>query len=267
MRIGAHCPISGGFLTSLDYLKNVDGNTLQIFSGSPRMWFKPPIDESEASQYTSARMKMGYSPLIIHASYLINIASPKEDLWRKSLDALHAEIKRADVLSADYLVLHPGSYTTFSKEDGMESIIKALNGLAEIEHSVKLLLENTAGTGHSMGHLLDDLINIKSETRESVAFCLDTAHAFGAGYTPEDMLKHPLALNVEVIHINDSLVEFNSRKDRHAHIGQGQIGLNGLRTIVNHKEWADKPFIIETPWENDQNRLSIARLKSLIQTS
>lgn len=263
MRVGAHCSVSGGYPAALEYLKSIGGNTLQIFSGNPRGWKKAPIDPDKASVFNKLRVDMVIGPLIIHSPYLINLAGSGE-VKKKSEFAFTEELLRADILKAEYFVIHPGSGGEASPEEATERVIEALTRiLNKISPKVKVLLENTAGGKSSPGKDLDNLLYIDAQLKGLTGFCLDTAHAFESGYLTAELLEHEFSARAEVVHINDSMTKHNSGHDRHAHIGEGEIGLSNLKAIVNHPPLKDIPFIIETPKEEGMDKKNISILKEL----
>lgn len=265
MRIGIHCPISGGYIKAVDYLQSAGGNTMQIFSGNPRGWARPDPSNITADEFYTLRKEKNIAPLVIHAPYLINLASPSTDIHEKSATSLAHELVISDKLKADYLVLHPGSYTTSSKEEGTEKIIKTLNEiLNDINPKTELLLENTAGQGSSIGSDFDELLAMKKALNNRINFCIDTAHAFEAGYSIDEILNHKISDFIKVVHINDSKTPLGSHKDRHHHIGEGMIGIDNFKKLINHPAWKDKPFILETPWDEGYDKKNIALLKSLL---
>ena len=192
-------------------------------------------------------------------NYLINLATPKDELYEKSKTALKDDIQRADLLNADYLVLHPGNHTGSGVGAGIKRVNQALKEvIAETEPEVKLLLENVAGAGTEVGANFDELAKMADGiSLGRVGICLDTCHAFAAGYdlSTEEGLEDLIneieetfgVENLSVIHTNDSKGELGNNKDRHYHIGQGKIGLDGFDNLVNHPQLRDKAFIIETP--------------------
>ncbi len=259
MRIGPHCPVSGGYAKTVEYLLYTGGNTLQIFSGNPRGWARKPINKKKAAEFTALREKHGIGPLFIHAPYLINIAGQGE-IYDKSVIALKTEFQRADMLNADYLVLHPGS--SINKKDGIKQIVSAFKTVtAERAPKTKLLIENTAGSGNQMGNSPEELLQLRDRLGLQAGFCIDTAHAFQAGFSMEDM--EDLAPYTRLIHVNDSKTGFGSHSDMHAGIGEGSIGISRFASVINSPLWKEKAFIIETPGGKEADLKNINLLKSL----
>ncbi len=261
-RIGIHTSIAGDIRSALDIANNLGANALQIFSASPRMWSRGvgsnAIASSERFRARRAELKLG--PLVIHTNYLINLASCQRVLRVRSIQAFHDEIVRAVALGADFLVTHPGSGC------GVEmsaAVVAIADGLRHAARGVKLgglriLLENTAGQGTSVGSRFSELRAILDLCPElPLGVCIDTAHLFAAGHDLRraEGLERALAEiagaiglhRVFVIHVNDSKGALGSHLDRHEHIGHGKIGREGFRRILNHPQLAGRAFILETP--------------------
>jgi len=276
MIIGKHVSIAGGLDKSIKRVVDIGCNSMQIFIKSPRSWKARELNEEEINKFKSERQKYNLSPVEVHATYLINIASPKKDLWKKSVEGLITDYKRSDKIGADYLVFHPGSHTGDGLDNGIERIIDALNTILHtLNSNTVILLENMAGTGSSIGasfEVLDKIIK-NVENNDRLGVCIDTCHAFAAQYNLavknglENMIcdiENSFGLDrLKVIHVNDSKYSFGENKDEHAHIGEGEIGKNGFANIINHPKLKNIPFILETPWFNDGPDEDITLLKSL----
>ncbi|MFB6282847.1 MAG: deoxyribonuclease IV [Halobacteria archaeon] len=259
MNIGAHVSVAGGVDKAVEREDDIGGNCGQIFAGSPRTWSVSEYSENEGEEFQDLRLEEGQSPYVIHSTYLVNLATPKDDLMEKSLNCLQAELDAADTLGIEYLVFHPGAHTGSGVEDGLERIGEGLDELV-IPDGVKLLLENTAGKGTTLGKSFEQLSQMMELTEKSgddVGVCIDTCHAHAAGYDLcddgafEDMLEEiedRIGMDsVEVLHLNDSKDELGSEKDNHQHIGEGHIGDEGFSNVVNCDEFEDLPMILETP--------------------
>jgi deoxyribonuclease IV len=264
IRIGIHTSIAGEIASALDLAHNLGANALQIFSASPRMWRRPAdgskrVDPS-AQRFRARREELNLGPLVIHDNYLINLASPDRILRVRSIQAFHEEIVRAVALGADFLVAHPGS----GKGASMSAAISAIaDGLKQAARGVKfenlrILLENTAGQGTSVGSRFAEIKSIIDQCPElPLGVCVDTAHLFAAGHDLRSVegLEKALAeidatvglARVSVIHVNDSKAALGSHLDRHEHIGKGKIGRDAFRRILNHPQLAGRAFILETP--------------------
>jgi deoxyribonuclease-4 len=280
IRIGIHTSIAGDIAGALDIAQGLGANALQIFSSSPRMWVRGTsrIPEADAKRFRERRKELALGPLVIHDSYLINLASPNPVLRTRSVQAFHQEIVRALALGADYLVLHPGS----GRDGSRESAIKAIaEGLRQATRGLKIgelqiLLENTAGQGMSVGSRFEELKAVLDASPDlQLGVCIDTAHAFAAGWdirTPPGLeallgaIDRTVGLaRVPVFHVNDSKAPLGSRVDRHEHIGKGKIGLDAFGRILNHPFLAGRAFILETPIDKPgDDRRNVATLWKLI---
>jgi deoxyribonuclease IV len=238
-------------------------NTFQIFSASPRMWRARAADVQQIRLMRAARERHDLYPLAIHANYLINLASVDAVIRPKSIDAFRGEIERAEAIGAEHLVVHPGSYRGQSVEEGIAAVALALRDAAEGlgPLRVKVLLENTAGSGAALGSRFEELQRIRELAGEltdlAVGYCLDTCHLLAAGFdiaSPaglRETVRHAdnvLGLDhVYMFHANDSKAPRGSRVDRHANIGEGHIGIDAFRRILTHPKLRGKPFVLETP--------------------
>ena len=262
LRIGIHTSIAGDITGSLDMAHGLGANALQIFSSSPRMWARGSsrITDADAARFRARRKELALGPLVIHANYLINLASPNPVLRTQSVQAFHQELARGVALGADFLVVHPGSRLESSIEAGeaaiAQSLKQAARGLKLGE--LRILLENTAGQGSSLGSRFEELKAVLDACPElPLGVCVDTAHLFAAGWDIrkaaglEATLRHiegTVGLDrVRIVHMNDSKVALGSRVDRHEHIGKGKVGLEAFREILNHPMLAGRAFILETP--------------------
>lgn len=280
MRIGIHTSIAGDIAKSLESARKLGCNALQIFSASPRMWPRGGwhIAEADAARFRARRAELGIGPVVIHANYLINLASSNPVLRVKSIQALHGEIVRAQVLGADFLVVHPGCALSAAPSAAIRLVAEALrdavrgdgiqNGRAtkRPKEGLRVLLENTAGMGSAVGTRFEDLRAMLDEAAGlPLGVCVDTAHAFAAGYpihtangldqTVAELDRTVGLERVAVLHVNDSKTPFGSRVDRHEHIGRGKIGMEAFRRILTHPQLsagasdglAGRAFILETP--------------------
>ena len=259
-RIGFHAPIKGGLHNALLRVKELDCQTVQIFSRNPRGWQAKPLTESDINLFKETRRKTRISPVVIHANYLINLAASDETFLQKSRESFREELERGILLGADYLVVHPGSSRGACEADGIATCAESLKiAAAGLDlSSITILLENTAGQGECIGHRFEHLRQLMDACPElPIGVCLDTAHAFTAGYDirEEDGLDATIqwldrtvgTKKVRAIHFNDSRAEYYSRVDRHWHIGQGHIGREALRRVARHPKLAHAAFILETP--------------------
>lgn len=258
-RVGAHVSVSGGVDKAVERQEEVGGNCGQIFAGSPRTWSVSEYEEAEGDEFLDARDEEDQNPYVIHSTYLVNLATPKDDLFEKSLKCLQKELEAAENLEVEYVVFHPGAHTGSGRENGIERIAEGLDEL-EIPENVTLLLENTAGKGTTLGKTMGELremIKASETDEEKIGVCIDTCHAHAAGYELredegfEDFLQEieeDLGLEkVKILHLNDSKDEKGSEKDNHEHIGEGNIGLEGFRNVVNSEKLEEIPMVLETP--------------------
>lgn len=276
MRLGAHISIAKGIPYLVDRQSEIGGNCGQMFVGSPRTWAVSSFNGSDGTDFLALREELDQHPYTVHATYLINLASPKDGLRQKSIDCLQAELEAAAELHVDYVVVHPGAHTGSGRENGISRIGESLDRLS-IPDGVTLLLENTAGSGTTLGHTFEELrtmIDRTTTAEEKLGVCIDTCHAHAAGYelvdadgfrSTLDQLDATLGTEmVKVLHLNDSKDERGSRKDHHEHIGDGHIGIEGFRNVVNADVLADLPMVIETPKDDEESDpQNIDRLKQL----
>lgn len=281
MPFGAHMSIAGGFDQAIRRGQQTGCETVQIFVKNASRWQAKPLEEGDIERFRQARRETGIEPVLAHNSYLINIGSPDEDLWEKSLDSLTQEIERCALLEIPYLVMHPGAHSGAGEEVGLRRITAALNeALKKTEESgVMILLETTAGQGSVLGGAFEHLAQIIEDSfcPERLGVCFDTCHAFVAGYdlrSPEACERTFAELDriigiarLKAIHLNDSRGGLGSRRDRHEHIGMGQIGLEGFRWIVNNPLLSHLPMILETPKGKDMKEdvENLGVLRSLLE--
>ena len=279
LRIGIHTSIAGDIAASLDLAHRLGANALQIFSASPRRWARGSsrIGEADARRFRDRRRELKLGPLVVHANYLINLASPEPVLRTRSTQAFHQEILRAIALGADFLVVHPGCAMGMAREAATGVVAQSL---AQAARGVKLgglrvLLENTAGQGSSLGSRLEELRAILDRCPNlPLGVCIDTAHLFAAGWSlhTEEGLSAALADldrilgldRVFVLHVNDSKAPRGSRVDRHQHIGKGLMGIQAFGRILNHPRLRTCAFILETPIDRPgDDRRNVAALWKL----
>lgn len=286
-RIGIHLGTGGGVSTAVERAQELGANTFQIFSSSPRMWRAPKIPAEQIERMQALRAKYDVGPLVIHASYLINLCSKTESVRKNSTAAFRGEVERALSLGAEFLVLHPGSWNGLTRDEGLslaaESITKAVDGLdlaglKMAEAGFKILIENTAGAQFSLGGSFEQVAELVERLRPvaPVAVCLDTCHTHVAGYdlVTEAGYEETVALidatvglgTVQVWHCNDAKAERGSKLDRHENIGQGTMGLEPFRRLLNDSRFAHCAFIAETPVdESGDDERNVRVLKSLVE--
>ena len=273
LKLGLHVSISGSIDKAVDRAVKLGCNTFQIFTRNPRGWRSRELKPEEAEAFIEKVERYGIDPVFGHMPYLPNLASPKDEIYEKSVESLIMELNRCLKLRIPYLVTHLGSHLGAGIDVGFERIINAINkGLSEVNGDVMLLLENTAGTKNSMGGSFEDIRYIidRIDEPERVGVCFDTCHGFAAGYdlrTREAVESTIRKLDeiigferLKLVHLNDSKGGLNSRIDRHEHIGMGMIGEEGFRNILQSR-LGKLPLILETPV--DKRRSDIENLNKV----
>ena len=287
LRIGMHTSIAGSHLNALESAKKLGCNALQIFSASPRMWHTANvrIPESDAKAFRTRRAELQLGPLVVHANYLINLAAAQPMLRTRSIQGFHEELVRALMLGADFLVVHPGAKGESSMELAVATVVESVKQAARRVPmaGMRILIENTAGMGTSVGARLEDVAQILRSLRElQVGVCLDTAHLFAAGYDIRSEaglantiahIDHTIGLdNVPVFHVNDSKIPLGGKVDRHEHIGKGKIGEQAFMRFLQHPRFGSVPpegvagraFLLETPIDDPgDDRRNVAKLWEL----
>jgi deoxyribonuclease-4 len=281
-RIGSHSSSAGGVQLAAERAYRLGCNAFQIFSSSPRQWAPHELDRPQCEQIKRLRDRYNLKPLVIHTNYLVNLAGVNELFLKKSVEAFRGEIERALALGAEYLVLHPGSFRGSDREQGLirtaAAIATAAQGLDLDKSGLTILIENTAGAEYSLGGSFEQVAEVLEYLRDLVPIgaCIDTCHTHVAGYdivSPrglEDTLKRldeTVGLkNVPVWHCNDAKAARGSKLDRHQHIGQGSIGIEPFRRLLNDPRLAHAAFIAETPIdEPGDDRRNVAALKKLVK--
>lgn len=276
--LGAHMSIAGGYYKAVLAADKAGCDCVQLFTKNNNQWRAKPITEQDVQKFRDALQEHGITHPISHDSYLINMASPDDELWKKSVDAFVVELQRADQLGIPYVVAHPGAFTTSTEARGLKRIIKALN---EVHRQTKgghaqCLLETTAGQGSNLGWKFEHLATILDGVKnpDLLGVCFDTCHVFAAGYamdTEKEYKATMRALNktvgvqqVKAFHLNDSKAKFGSRVDRHARIGKGEMGLNPFRFLLNDRRFRKVPKYLETPKGEEKGKdLDVINLKTL----
>ncbi len=273
LRLGLHISISGTIDKSVDRAYEKGCNTFQIFTRNPRGWRSRELRKEEVEAFIEKVKAYGMDPVFGHMPYLPNLASPREDVYKKSVNSLISELNRCWKLKIPYLVTHLGSHLGAGKEEGFRRIINAINfAFSNDKGEVMLLLENTAGTKNSMGGAFEDIQYIIEhiEHADRVGVCFDTCHAFAAGYDlrtrealEETLKKFDEIIGFEklkIVHLNDSKGDLGSRIDRHEHIGMGRIGEEGFKQILRSR-LVEYPLILETPI--DKRRSDVENLNKV----
>lgn len=278
---GSHLSIAGGMVNALFEAERLKMDTVQVFTKNQQQWKAKPLDPKAADDWLTELERLGWQGRTVsHASYLINLASPDDELWNKSVDLMTIEIERCEALSIPFLVHHPGAYTSSDEDSGLSRIALAYKQLLNRTAGFRTVccLEDTVGSGSILGRTFDQLADLRARILDQtpeptrVGFCLDTCHAHAGGYDMSTRAAADAALtefdqtcglaNLSCLHLNDSLKPFDSRRDRHAHIGEGTITNppgnprqplkdSGFAAVVNRPELAGRPMILETPKGDD----------------
>jgi deoxyribonuclease-4 len=276
LRFGYHVGVSGGPVSAIVNGVDADCETIQMFGGSPQQWGTRLVSDEEALEFAEARANSGIDPVILHSIYLVNMAAPSGQIFKRSVSSLSSTLAKAEKLGALGVVTHVGNHKGEGEEYGLHRIADAVTSC--LEHApgeAMLLLETTAGAGTSIGNSFEQFGAVfdMAGRPERLGFCLDTCHVFAAGYdisTPagvdsalEELDRYVGLDRLKVIHMNDSKGECGSHRDRHEHIGRGHIGLESFRHMVNHGALHGLPAIVELPHEGPDEPDDLALLRSL----
>jgi deoxyribonuclease-4 len=280
MPLGAHMSIAGGVDKALLRGQQIDCESIQIFTKNNLRWAAPPLTDKTLENWYHTLAETGIAPVVAHNSYLINLASPDTPLWQRSLDAFAVEMMRCEAMDIPYLVMHPGAHAGSGEEAGLRRIASALDRAFEqvpVAH-VMVLLETTAGQGTNLGYRFEHLARIMELTalNHRLGVCFDTCHVLAAGYEIRTLAGYSKTFrqfdqtigleHLKVFHINDSQGDLGSRVDRHEHIGQGYIGLEGFELLLNDARFSQHPKLLETPKSPDMHEdvENLAVLRSLM---
>ncbi|RBI61797.1 endonuclease IV [halophilic archaeon] len=273
MRVGAHVSIAGGVDNAVERQREVGGNCGQIFTHSPQVWQDPGIGDEEAAAFRDGTAATLDGPWVIHSSYLVNLCTPKDDLREKSIDSMRKEVDAADQLGIEYVNVHLGAHTGAGVDGGLDNAASALDEL-DVPEGVTVLVESDAGSGTKLGGDFEHLAEVLDRSDQDLDVCLDTAHAFAAGYdlSSEEAVAETVAEfddvvgleRLKCVHLNDSKHACGTNKDEHAHVGEGLIGEEGMRAFLNHPDLEDVPLVLETPNEDGKGfAWNIERVKEL----
>ncbi|HEY2250385.1 MAG TPA: deoxyribonuclease IV [Planctomycetaceae bacterium] len=281
--LGAHMSIAGGYYKAVEAAARYGMDVVQLFTKNNNQWKAKPLVPSEIDEFRAALKSTGITCPVAHDSYLINLASPDDLLWQKSIDAFTIELERAEALGLVGLVMHPGSFVSSTEEAGLARIVAALDEAHRrtAGYATLTLLETTAGQGSNLGHRFEHLARIFDSVADParIAVCVDTCHIFAAGYPITSKKEYSATLaefdriigldRIRAFHLNDSVRELGSRVDRHAKIGAGKLGLEPFRHLLNDKRFASVPMYLETPKgeENGEelDAINLRTLRSLIR--
>jgi deoxyribonuclease-4 len=260
MRFGFHISIAGGFSKVVERAHIRGCETIQFFSRNPRGWKYSPLNKKEVKSFRSSLQPPVLFPIFLHMPYLPNIASSKSKFYKRSIHSIATDLKRAEQLGAQYLIIHIGHRMESSEDQAIEAVSQGIDQAFEkVRNAIILLVENAAGQGTEVGYTFDQIKKVIEgvHDHQRMGVCLDTAHTFEAGYDLSDKNEIDRTLEkfdqtiglrrLHLLHLNDSKTPLGSRKDRHWHIGEGHIGLEGFRHLVNHPSLRHLPGIMETP--------------------
>ena len=279
MRFGFHISIAGGFSKVVERAKVRGCETIQFFSRNPRGWRYDPLNKKEVEDFRSSVKSSDLFPIFLHLPYLPNIASRESKFYDRSIDSIVEDLKRAEEVGAQYLIIHIGHRLESSEDQAVDAVSHGMDQAFErVKNAVILLLENTAGQGTEIGYNFEQLRRIIDgvHEKERVGICLDTAHSFEAGYdlSGKDGIERTLESfdrtiglkRLHLLHLNDSKTPLGSRKDRHWHIGEGYVGREGFRFLINHPQLKGLPGIMETPRKDTVEDLKNMKvIRSLIE--
>lgn len=282
--LGAHMSIAGGYYKAVEIARRVGCDCVQVFTKNNNQWRAKELTDEDVARFRGALADLKITHPIAHDSYLINLASPDKELWKKSVDAFVVELLRADRLGIPYVVTHPGAFTTSSEAAGIKNVARALNEVHKQTRGItaKCLLENTAGQGSCLGRRFEELAAIWSGVKDPDRIggvCIDTCHTFAAGYslrTEKEYKATMTALDktvglkyVRAFHLNDSVKPLGSRVDRHAGIGRGQMGKEPFRFLLNDRRFKNVPMYLETPKGEEKGKdldtINLQVLRKLIK--
>jgi deoxyribonuclease-4 len=271
--LGANVSTVGGLHTGFAWGDEWDCEAIQIYLTGSRMWYVPHLEEGEEEKFKETWDKSNVREVVSHIPFLVNLASPDSALFDKSVTRLEKEILRAQELDVNYVVLHPGSYTTSTRAEGIESTIEGLKRVLHAVDSVNIAVETMAGQGTQLGAEFWELEKIIAEVdHPNIGVCFDAGHVFMAGY---DITKDYAGVmsefderigleKIKVVHLNDSKKELDSHIDRHANIGEGKMGLEVFREIMNDKSFKDTPMVLEIPDSNEKTKDNIELLREMV---
>ena len=269
--IGAHVSIAKGFKKAAQISVDIGANTFQFFSRNPRGGNAKEFNEKDMAAFQKIREENNFGKLLAHAPYTMNLAAANEDTYEFAKMVIREDVKRMDSIGAEYICFHPGSHVGGGVEEGTRKIIEGLNQAITGDENITVLLETMSGKGTEIGRSFEEIRAIIDgvEHKERMGVCMDTCHIFSAGYDIVndldgvlDEFDRVIGLDrLKTIHLNDSMMPFGKNKDRHAGIGEGEIGMKALLEVVNHPKLRDIPFFLETPYDDEGHGREIAMLK------
>ncbi|GAA0863290.1 deoxyribonuclease IV [Paraclostridium tenue] len=273
--IGPHISIAKGFSKAAQSAVDMGANTFQFFSRNPRGGNAKAFDERDIMKFQEIRKDNKFGPLLAHAPYTMNLAGVKEEVYEFGRKVIKEDIQRMDLLGIEFLCFHPGSHVGSGVEVGIDKIASALNEAITGNENITVLLETMSGKGSEIGFTFEQIREIidKVEHDEKIGVCLDTCHIFSAGYDIVNDLdsvidKFDKIIGLErlkAVHLNDSMMPFKSKKDRHACIGEGEIGLDAIIRFITHPKLKHLPFYLETPLEDEGHKREILMIKDIVK--
>ena len=277
MRLGSHVRVGAGYDAAVEYAQKLGCSALQFFAGNPKTYRVGGIDEPALTRFAKSRAAAGIAPAVIHTSYLINLASEDPKTVASSLKLLKNDLKIAAAGDIAYVNTHLGSYGKRDRTDGFACVVDALgDALADIDPGVSLVIENSAGAGQLCGGTMEELgAFVRAIGHPNLRFCLDTAHTWAAGYAIDtkdgvdrffELVDREIGLDrVVMFHFNDTEIELGGHRDRHWHIGEGRIGIEGFRAIVAHPGVLGKVAILETPGEEEDDVRNFRTMRTVLE--
>lgn len=273
--IGPHKSIAKGFSKAAQSAVDMGANTFQFFSRNPRGGNAKAFDEKDIMKFQEIRKDNKFGPLLAHAPYTMNLAGVKEEVYEFGRKVIKEDIERMDSLGIEFMCFHPGSHVGSGVEVGIDKIASALNEAITGKENITILLETMSGKGSEIGFTFEQIREIidKVEHDEKIGVCLDTCHIFSAGYDIVNDLdsvidKFDKIIGLErlkAVHLNDSMMPFESKKDRHACIGEGEIGLDAIIRFITHPKLNHLPFYLETPLEDEGHKREILMIKDIVK--
>lgn len=273
--IGPHISIAKGFSKAAQSAVDMGANTFQFFSRNPRGGNAKAFDERDIMKFQEIRKDNKFGPLLAHAPYTMNLAGVKEEVYEFGRKVIKEDIERMDSLGIEFMCFHPGSHVGSGVEVGIDKIASALNEAITGKENITVLLETMSGKGSEIGFTFEQIREIidKVEHDEKIGVCLDTCHIFSAGYDIVNDLdsvidKFDKIIGLErlkAVHLNDSMMPFESKKDRHACIGEGEIGLDAIIRFITHPKLKHLPFYLETPLEDEGHKREILMIKDIVK--
>lgn len=280
LALGAHMSAAGGVDLAITRAAALSMDACQLFTKNANQWNAKPLDPAVVDRFLLQKESAGVAHLVAHDSYLINVGSPDDAAWEKSRSALLVELERCDLLTVPYLVSHPGAHMGSGEDAAIARVSEAINRINEArpEGATSLLIETTAGQGTCLGRTFEEIASMIDgvEDRSRIGVCLDTCHIFAAGYEIRDPESYEATIKsfddviglswLKVIHLNDSKKGLGSRVDRHTHIGEGELGLEPFRLLMNDPRLDGIPGVLETPKGDDETEdaRNMATLRSLV---